>query len=86
MNDKDESCDALIPGADSEGGWGLQDLTPSGKYVRRSLVDTPGDAGYHPKDPEDDDLDFDESGCTLVKVGIFHFLACVLHFGAALSI
>lgn len=37
INDKEETASALIPGADSTGGWGEKDLTESGKYIRNKL-------------------------------------------------
>jgi len=37
VNDKEEACSALLPGASSTGGWGLDKLTDSGRFVRSSL-------------------------------------------------
>lgn len=76
VNDKDESCDALIPGADSEGGWGLEDLTASGQYVRKSLVDMPWDSTIPTKEP----LDFDESGCAMMVLSFFHAVVLLALF------
>ena len=76
VNDKDESCDALIPGADSDGGWGLEDLTASGQYVRKSLVDMPWDSTIPTKEP----LDFDESGCAMMVLSLFHAVVLLALF------
>jgi endoglucanase len=39
VSNKDESCSALKPWVSSSGGWTLDDLTPSGYFVRKSLTD-----------------------------------------------
>ena len=37
VSDKAESSAALKPGASADGGWAVEDLTPSGRYVREKL-------------------------------------------------
>lgn len=37
VNDKEEACSALLPGASSGGSWSPADLTQSGRFVRNSL-------------------------------------------------
>ncbi len=37
ISDKEETCSALMPGASNFGKWSLDDLTPSGKYLRSQI-------------------------------------------------
>jgi endoglucanase len=37
VSDKVETASALYPGASPSGGWGIADLTPSGRFVRTML-------------------------------------------------
>lgn len=41
LNDKDETCSILKPGASPDGGWSDKDLTESGKYVKSKLLQKP---------------------------------------------
>ncbi len=41
VSDKEESAAALKPGANATGGWGGEDLTPSGLYVRGRIRKRP---------------------------------------------
>jgi len=37
VNDKLEACSALLPGTSGSGGWPLENLTDSGRFLRDSL-------------------------------------------------
>jgi len=37
VNDKNEACSALVPGASTSGGWRDSELTESGRWVRESI-------------------------------------------------
>ncbi|MEN3013433.1 MAG: cellulase family glycosylhydrolase, partial [Endomicrobiia bacterium] len=37
LNDKPESCSALVPGASASGGWLESQLTQSGRYIRNKI-------------------------------------------------
>lgn len=52
ISDKDESCSALQAGASPAGGWSLEDLTPSGSFVRQSILSMPGDWARTPPPEE----------------------------------
>lgn len=43
LNDKDETCSILKPGASPDGGWSDKDLTESGKYIKSKLLQKPKD-------------------------------------------
>merc|ERR1719429_126579 len=45
ISDKNEACSALVPGANTNGGWSDGQLTPSGRYMKGAISGQGGGGG-----------------------------------------